>query len=195
MNAVEVVDQDQFLEILCTHAIVDHNNGKLSTPRFTVFVIEPEAQRRPAGIEAASGENMNLSMSPIHIKRDFSRDKDARIADAFSAAANRQVDLSEAVQPESADSKNAEKPIEEEKSDDVKEDDGKAKASKILASVFGEGAEDAVSIEGGVSDGDQYSQEEDLAASVSIVEEAYMVSDAFESRHEAPSKIISEPES
>ena len=61
--------------------------------------------------------------------------------------------------------------------------------------MFGEGAEDAVSIEGGVSDGDQYSQEEDLAASVSIVEEAYMVSDAFESRHEPPSKIISEPES
>ena len=38
--AVEVVDQDQFFEILCTHAIVDHNNCKISTPRFTAYLID-----------------------------------------------------------------------------------------------------------------------------------------------------------
>jgi len=38
--AVEVFDQDQFFEILCTHAIVDHNNCKISTPRFTAYLID-----------------------------------------------------------------------------------------------------------------------------------------------------------
>ena len=39
MNAVEVNDQEQFFEILCTHAIVDHNNAKMSVPRFTVYLV------------------------------------------------------------------------------------------------------------------------------------------------------------
>ena len=40
-NAVEVNTQDQYFEILCTHAIVDRSNGRISTPRFYVYVIEP----------------------------------------------------------------------------------------------------------------------------------------------------------
>ena len=38
--AVEVVDQDHFFEILCTHAIFDQNNCKISTPRFTAYLID-----------------------------------------------------------------------------------------------------------------------------------------------------------
>lgn len=65
INAVEVTSQDQFFEILCTHAIVDRNNSRQSTPRFTVYVINAEAQQHPAGMEAASGEQLDLCLSPI----------------------------------------------------------------------------------------------------------------------------------
>ena len=67
INAVEVTDQDQFFEILCTHAIVDRSSGKISTPRFFVYVIGGEALQKPAGREAAfaSESIMNLDMSPI----------------------------------------------------------------------------------------------------------------------------------
>ena len=43
INAVEVSSQDQFFEILCTHAIVDSHNNRASIPRFTVYVIGPDA--------------------------------------------------------------------------------------------------------------------------------------------------------
>jgi len=84
INAVEVTSQDQYFEILCTHCIVDKQRNNTSTPRFSVYVIEPAGQERPAGIEAALGEQMDLSMSPIVVKKATSDD------DKPAAVANQQ---------------------------------------------------------------------------------------------------------
>lgn len=51
-------------------------------------------------------------------------------------------------------------------------EDPKVKASAILKSVFGEDAEDAVSYDGGLSEGDAVS-EEMMGTSTSVVEETY----------------------
>ena len=61
MNAVEVSSQEQFFEILCTHAIVDRNNQRVSVPRFTAYVIEAEAQIQLAGVEVSLNEQELLA--------------------------------------------------------------------------------------------------------------------------------------
>mmetsp|Transcript_33756 Transcript_33756/g.41684 ORF Transcript_33756/g.41684 Transcript_33756/m.41684 type:complete len:126 (+) Transcript_33756:667-1044(+) len=64
--------------------------------------------------------------------------------------------------------------LEEDKAmnDEEEKKDAKVKASEILQSVFGDGAEDAVSMDGAISD-DVREGNEELAQSV--VEEAYYV--------------------
>mmetsp|Transcript_3515 Transcript_3515/g.4687 ORF Transcript_3515/g.4687 Transcript_3515/m.4687 type:complete len:100 (+) Transcript_3515:633-932(+) len=64
--------------------------------------------------------------------------------------------------------------LEEDKAmnDEEEKKDAKVKASEILQSVFGDGAEDAVSMDGDISD-DVGEGNEELAQSV--VEEAYYV--------------------
>lgn len=90
-------------------------------------------------------------MSPIAklkpmVSEEDSKQEEVAAEDDKSAVQSKPaapVDLSEAIQPGE---------VEESK-------DPKIKASEILHSVFGEGAEDAVSMEGGLSsDGDAISE-------------------------------------
>lgn len=56
-HAVDISNTDQFLEIFCTHAIVDRNNGIVSTPRFTVHVT--------GKLVVKKREEIGSSISPI----------------------------------------------------------------------------------------------------------------------------------
>ena len=56
VNTVEVNSQDQYLEILCTHAIVDHNNARISTPRFTVYIMNEQSTQKALKTGNASAE-------------------------------------------------------------------------------------------------------------------------------------------
>mmetsp|Transcript_33756 Transcript_33756/g.41687 ORF Transcript_33756/g.41687 Transcript_33756/m.41687 type:complete len:98 (+) Transcript_33756:361-654(+) len=86
MNSVEVMSQDQFFEILCTHAIVDRNNGRVSTPRFTIVLLgeEAEGEKQLAGIEVSLHEQDLIDLSVIRI--DSSRKEDDSPAIAEPAA-------------------------------------------------------------------------------------------------------------
>lgn len=66
---------------------------------------------------------------------------------------------------------NIKKALAREKEEEEKEDPKIKSSAAILKSVFGEDAEDAVSYEGGFSDGDAVS--EDIGVSTSVVEETY----------------------
>ena len=75
INEIEVSSQQQYQEILNMHAIVDCKNGRISTPRFTIYIFgdilgnldspEPAIDLNPSGWEANAEEQMALSMSNI----------------------------------------------------------------------------------------------------------------------------------
>ena len=83
---MEVNDQEQFFEILCTHAIVDQNNAKISTPRFTITIVEDDQAHfiQPAGREVSAFDDaivgdIAISISPIKVKPEASAMMDYEI--------------------------------------------------------------------------------------------------------------------
>lgn len=124
--AVEVVDQDQFFEILCTHAIVDHNNSKISTPRFTAYLI--------GAVSAAqkSDDDGELAVSisgPVWEPEEIAEEEKKFVVEKLLPV------------------ENTNEPLDKE---EIKEDP-KVKASAVIQSIFGDDAEDAVSYEGAMS--------------------------------------------
>ena len=98
INEIEVCSQQQYQEILNMHAIVDQQNHRISTPRFTIYIIggaavvdplspQPAIDLNPSGWEANAEEQMALSMSNI-----IDRDSPFSLAKSISGGAAQQED-------------------------------------------------------------------------------------------------------
>ena len=99
INEIEVCSQQQYQEILNMHAIVDQQNRRISTPRFTIYIFgggaavvdplspQPAIDLNPSGWEANAEEQMALSMSNI-----VDRDSPFCLAKSISGGAAQQED-------------------------------------------------------------------------------------------------------
>ena len=136
------------------HTVVDRNNGKVSTPRFTVMIVQ--ASNNPAGKEMHLSEQQMADMSQSRIDRS-SADLKVSIGDPISpliAKKEPEQPLAESI------------PVNDVPLGVIKEEsDPKMKADKILQSVFGNDAEEGESLEG--------SQIIDAEAHSEVIDEGY----------------------
>ena len=123
INQVEVSSQNQFFEILCTHAIIDRNNGRVSTPRFTVQIIvqaQQEGLPKLGSIEIGLFKNDELFADGVNLEiakgaecsLDLSLPEAAKLANL-----NNEMPIAQSLQPDGVLEEDRPMQMDEERKD------------------------------------------------------------------------------